>query len=38
MCNPKLGIITSGRAATMDEAKAQFLASWQKWWQDQTRG
>jgi hypothetical protein len=28
--NPKLGIITSGRAASMDEAKAQFLTNWQK--------
>jgi hypothetical protein len=28
--NPKLGIITSGRAPTIEEAKAQFLASWQK--------
>src|SRR5437764_12591 len=28
--NPKLGIITSGRAATMDEAKAQFVTNWQK--------
>jgi hypothetical protein len=28
--NPKLGIATSGRAATIEEAKAQFLANWQK--------
>jgi hypothetical protein len=28
--NPKLGIITSGRAPSIDQAKAQFLASWQK--------
>jgi hypothetical protein len=28
--NPKLGITTSGRAASLDEAKAQFLASWEK--------
>jgi hypothetical protein len=27
--DPKLGITTSGRAACIDEAKAQFLASWQ---------
>jgi len=27
--DPKLGITTSGRAASIDEAKAQFLASWQ---------
>ena len=28
--NPKLGIVTSGRVPTIEEAKAQFLASWQK--------
>jgi hypothetical protein len=28
--NLKLGIVTSGRAASMDEAKAQFLTNWQK--------
>jgi hypothetical protein len=28
--NPKLGITTSGRAPSIDQAKAQFLASWQK--------
>ena len=28
--NPKLGITTSGRAPTLDEAKAQFLRNWQK--------
>jgi hypothetical protein len=28
--NPKLGTITSGRAASIDEAKAQFLTNWQK--------
>jgi hypothetical protein len=27
---PKLGITTSGRAASLEEAKAQFLASWHK--------
>ena len=27
--NPKLGITTSGRAPSIDQAKAQFLASWQ---------
>jgi hypothetical protein len=25
-----LGIVTSGRVPTLEEAKAQFLASWQK--------
>jgi hypothetical protein len=28
--NPKLGITTSGRVASLDEAKAQFLRNWQK--------
>jgi hypothetical protein len=28
--NPKLGVTTSGRAPTLDQAEAQFLASWQK--------
>jgi hypothetical protein len=28
--NPMLGIVTSGRAPTIEEAKAQFLTSWQK--------
>ena len=28
--DPKLGIVTSGRAPTIEEAKAQFLASWQR--------
>ena len=28
--NPMLGITTSGRAASIKEAKAQFLANWQK--------
>jgi hypothetical protein len=27
--NPKRGITTSGRAASLDEAKARFLANWQ---------
>jgi hypothetical protein len=27
--NPMLGNTMNGRTATMDEAKAQFLASWQ---------
>jgi hypothetical protein len=27
--DPKHGIITSGRASTLEEAKAKFLASWQ---------
>ena len=26
--NPKLGIITSGRGPSLDEAKAQFLTNW----------
>ena len=29
--NPMLGITTSGRAPSLDQAKAQFLASWQKY-------
>jgi hypothetical protein len=28
--NPKLGITTSGRAPSLDEAKAQFLTNWRK--------
>jgi hypothetical protein len=28
--NPKLGITTSGRAPSLDEAKAQFLNNWQR--------
>jgi hypothetical protein len=28
--NPKHGIITSGRAPSLDNAKTQFLANWQK--------
>jgi hypothetical protein len=27
--NPKRGITTSGRATSLEEAKAQFLSSWQ---------
>jgi hypothetical protein len=34
--NPKLGITTSGRAASIEEAKAQFLANWQKCRTDST--
>ena len=34
--NPKLGIITSGRAASLDEAKAQFLTNWQRCRADST--
>jgi hypothetical protein len=34
--NPKLGITTSGRAASIEEAKAQFLANWQKYRADST--
>ena len=34
--NPMLGITTSGRAASIEEAKAQFLANWQKWRTDST--
>jgi hypothetical protein len=28
--DPKQGINTSGRAASLDEAKAQFLSNWQR--------
>ena len=28
--NPKRDINTSGRAASLDEAKAQFLSNWQR--------
>ena len=28
--NPKLGITTSGRAASLKQAKAQFLINWQR--------
>ena len=28
--NPMLGITTSGRAASIEDAKAQFLANWQR--------
>ena len=28
--DPKQGIITSGRAASLEEAKAQFLSNWQR--------
>ena len=29
--NPKLGIATSGRAASLNQAKAQFLINWQRY-------
>jgi hypothetical protein len=28
--NPARGIVTSGRASTIEEAKAQFLVNWEK--------
>ena len=34
--NPKWGITTSGRASSLEEAKAQFLANWQKCCTDST--
>ena len=34
--NPMLGIATSGRAASTGEAKARFLANWQKYRADST--
>jgi bifunctional non-homologous end joining protein LigD len=34
--DPKRGINTSGRAASLDEAKAQFLSNWQKCRADST--
>ena len=34
--NPKRGITTSGRASSLEEAKAQFLANWQKCCTDST--
>jgi len=34
--NPKQGITTSGRASSLEEAKAQFLANWQKCCTDST--
>ena len=34
--NPKLGITTSGRAASIEEAKARFLTNWQKCRADST--
>ena len=34
--NPMLGIVTSGRAPSLDEAKAQFLTNWQKCRTDST--
>ena len=35
--NPKRGITTSGRASSLEEAKAQFLANWQKYCTDSTQ-
>jgi len=29
--NPQLGITTSGRAPSLEQAKAQFLANWRKY-------
>ena len=29
--NPRAGIVTSGKVPTLDEAKAQFEASWRRW-------
>jgi len=34
--NPMLGITTSGRAASIEDAKAQFLTNWQKCGADST--
>jgi hypothetical protein len=34
--DPKLGITTSGRAPSLDRAKAQFLPNWQKCRTDST--
>jgi hypothetical protein len=34
--DPKLGITASGRAASLEEAKAQFLTNWQKCRTDST--
>jgi hypothetical protein len=34
--NPMLGIKTSGRAASLDEVKAQFLSNWQRCRADST--
>jgi hypothetical protein len=34
--DPKHGIITNGRTATLEEAKANFLASWRKCQTDST--
>jgi hypothetical protein len=34
--DPKQGIITGGRAASLDEAKAQFLSNWQRCRADST--
>ena len=29
--NPKAGIVTSGKVATLDEVKAQLEATWRRW-------
>ena len=29
--DPKAGIRTSGKVATLDDAKAQFEAAWRRW-------
>ena len=34
--SPKLGITTSGRAPSLDEAKSQFLSNWQRCRADST--
>jgi hypothetical protein len=34
--NPKLGITASGRAPSLDDAKPQFLASWERCRPDST--
>ena len=31
--HPRAGIVTSGKVATLDAAKAQFEASWRRWQQ-----
>jgi len=36
--NPARGIVTSGRASTIEEAKAQFLANWEKCGGDSSPG
>ncbi len=34
--DPKLGIVTSGRAASMEEARTQFVTNWKKYRADPT--